>query len=101
MPVQITIGNDTIDATRIENDINGNPRFVVHFADLETFEFRFAARSSMTLPERFKRVRKLANRLGGKTYRGRDVAGGIVFQAYECQLPGIVQKIRENENISV
>ena len=100
MPVQITIGSDTIDATRIENDINGNPRFVVHFNDLETFEFRFMARSSMTLPERFTRVRKLANRFGGKTYRGKDIPGGIVFQAYECQLPGIIKKIRENENLN-
>lgn len=98
MSVKIEIGRDTVEAFRIPNDLNGNPRFVIHFNDLETFNFRFHARSKMTLPERFERIKKLSRKYGGKAYRGKDIAGGIVFQAYECQLPEIIRKIHASED---
>ena len=96
--ITLPMGQDSVEILRIKNDVNGNPRYVVHFADMESFEFRFYARVSMTLPQRYARVAKLANKLGGKKYTGKDFLGGIVFQAYEFQIPELIRKIQSMEN---
>lgn len=68
--------------TRVNNDINGNPRYVIHFLDLLTESERKNCYSLME--QRFKALNK-AKKIGGKAYRGRDYGGGIVFQAYNLQ----------------
>jgi hypothetical protein len=78
-----------IDWTRINSDVNGNPRYVCHFLDLEP-----APDYTLTLSDRYARVVKAANALGGRRYHNKQFGGGIVFQAYECQLPEIVSRIR-------
>ena len=66
---------------RINNDINGNPRFVVHFYDL----LRDGEGEGLTILEKFDLVVKKARKVGGKMYRGKDFGGGIVFQSYDIQ----------------
>lgn len=83
----------TIEWTRVRNDINGNPRYVCHFTDLETFNTRFYGRVNSTLSERYARTVKLANKLGGRKYHNKAYGGGVVFQAYDCQLADIVARI--------
>lgn len=83
----------TIDWTRVRNDVNGNPRMVCHFTDLETFNTRFHGRVHYTLSERYARIVKLANKLGGRKYHNKSYGGGIVFTAYECELERIVARI--------
>lgn len=82
----------TENLTRVNNDVNGNPRYVTHFLNLindkdkEQIEIDFA----LTLQQNpFKRTTLLydlavskAKNLGGKKYRGKDFGGGIVFQSY-------------------
>ena len=82
----------TEDLTRVNNDVNGNPRYTTHFLNLitdkdkEQLEIDF----SLTLQQNpFKRINLLydlavskARKLGGKKYRGKDFGGGIVFQSY-------------------
>jgi hypothetical protein len=63
---------------RINNDINGNPRFVVHFYDL----LRDGEGEGLTIIEKYEFAVKKARKIGGKIYRGRDFGGGIVFQSY-------------------
>jgi hypothetical protein len=63
---------------RINNDINGNPRFVVHFYDL----LRDGEGEGLTILEKYEFAVKKARKIGGKIYRGRDFGGGIVFQSY-------------------
>ncbi len=53
--------------TRINNDINGNPRFVVHF---------------LKFNEDYVTALNLAKLLGGKVYRGKQYGGCFVFQSY-------------------
>lgn len=90
-----------IEWTRIKNDVNGNPRFVCHFTDLEGFTLRFYNRINLTLSDRYALTVRAANKLGGRKFHNKQFGGGIVFQAYECQLPQIVNRIREilNSNL--
>ena len=64
----------TIEFTRVNNDVYGNPRYVTHF-------FSFLNEDEQTLSN-YSLALKRANKLGGKKYRGSDFGGGIVFQSY-------------------
>ena len=66
---------------RINNDINGNPRFVVHFLGL----LNEGEGEGLGVLERFDLALKKARKVGGKMYRGKDFGGGIVFQSYNIQ----------------
>lgn len=73
--------NRTVSAdmfTRINNDTNGNPRYVIHFLDLGA---DYAADYAATV--------KWANKMGGRKYHNKSYGGGITFQSYSlpaCQL---------------
>lgn len=56
--------------TRINNDINGNPRYVCHF---------------LNIANDYKTAVKLANKIGGKKYHTKSYGGGIVFQSYNIE----------------
>lgn len=66
---------------RINNDLNGNPRFVVHFYDL----LKEGEGEGLNILEKFDLVVKKARKVGGKIYKGKDFGGGIVFQSYDIQ----------------
>ena len=51
----------------VNNDVNGNPRFVIHYLDLH---------------DDYDEALKIGRKFGGKKYRGKDFGGGIVFQSY-------------------
>lgn len=63
---------------RVKNDVNGNPRYVVHFLN-------FA-------PD-YETAKKRANSVGFRVYRGRDFGGGFVGQSYS--LPETARAIIE------
>lgn len=65
---QTTINN--INFIRINNDINGNPRYVFHYLEL-TNDYDAAV--------------KIANKIGGRKYRAKWYGGGIVIQSYNLQ----------------
>lgn len=81
--------SQNIQFTRVKNDVNGNPCFVCHFLNLNTEE------EKTCLATRYTDAAKRANKLGGKKFHNKQYAGGIVFQAYECELPGLEQMILE------
>ena len=64
----------TIEFTRVNNDVYGNPRYVTHFFSLLKEDEQTLSNYNLAL--------KRANKLGGKKYRGNDFGGGIVFQSY-------------------
>jgi hypothetical protein len=64
---------------RINNDINGNPRYVVHFLDLLTV----ADTQGLDLDQKFNLALQKARKVGGKIYRGKDFGGGIVIQSFD------------------
>lgn len=71
------------DFTRTKNDINGNPRYILHFLNLLTREE--SNNRSLTIMEKKMIAVNRAKSIGGKTYRGKDYGGGIVFQSYNLQ----------------
>jgi hypothetical protein len=72
----ITINN--IEFTRVNNDVNGNPRFVFHFLELSND---------------YEQSLKLAKKIGGKKFHNKQYGGGIVIQSYNLQ--DDVKKINE------
>lgn len=57
----------TVEFTRINNDSNGNPRYVCHF---------------LNLSNDYDTAVKLANSIGGRKFHNKQYGGGLVFQSY-------------------
>ncbi len=77
----------TIEFTRVNNDINGNPRYVCHYLNLlsdKDHEKLYAehGRDLMTVNHAYNLAIKKAHRIGGKKFHNKRYGGGIVFQSY-------------------
>lgn len=68
--------------TRIENDVNGNPRYVINFQELVNDNDRETTKPDPSLDKLFAVALKKARTIGGRTYRAKWYGGGIVFQSY-------------------
>ena len=69
---QVTVNGRDVSVFRINNDVYGNPRYVVSWL-------------SVPGAESYDEAVKIArDRIGGKKYRGKDFGGGIVFQSYNA-----------------
>ena len=66
-----------IEFTRVNNDINGNPRYVCHFLNLLKDHEKFG-----TISQDYKIAVKRANKIGGRKFSNKQYGGGIVFQSY-------------------
>lgn len=55
---------------RINNDVNGNPRYVFHFLELA---------------DNYSEALKIAKNIGGKKFHNKQFGGGIVIQSYNLQ----------------
>ena len=77
-----TVKNKRVKVFRIKNDVNGNPRYVVHFLDL-----------NIKLSD-YDNINKL---YGFKKYRAQWYGGGVVFQSYNIQdkLNFALDKVKE------
>jgi len=71
--------------TRINNDVNGNPRHVVHFLalvpDLDSQEI-WEEHSIKTISWKYQQAIKRAKKIGGRKFHNKQYGGGIVFQSY-------------------
>ena len=65
------------DFTRINNDGNGNPRYVIRFLDCEP-----EADYTYNIDQRYANVCNLMNKIGGRKYYKIRYGSGIVFQSY-------------------
>lgn len=63
--------------TRINNDVNGNPRYVCHYTHLSAPVDRDA-----DISERYTLALARARAIGGRKYHTKGYGGGIVFQTY-------------------
>ena len=54
--------------TRVQSDINGNPRYVIHW-------LAFGAKT-------YDAALNLARSIGGKKFHNKQYGGGIVFQSF-------------------
>lgn len=68
---------------RIKNDVNGNPRYVCHFLNLNTpEELASEGKDWIDIDTKYSLAVKRANSIGGRKYNARAFGGGIVFQSY-------------------
>ena len=77
-----TVKNKRVKVFRIKNDVNGNPRYVIHFSDL-----------GIKLDD-YDNINKL---YGFKKYRAGWFGGGVVFQSYNIKdtLSFALDKVKE------
>ena len=57
--------------TRVNNDINGNPRYVIHY---------------LQLADNYERALYLSRQLGGRKFHNKQYGGGIAFQSYNTEI---------------
>ena len=69
---------DNLRLTRVNNDVNGNPRYVLHFLDILNNE----ENSFLPFSKKYEYALKKAKIIGGKKYNNKKFGGGIVFQSY-------------------
>lgn len=84
-----TVSKETvsgIDFYRVNSDINGNSRYVVHFLTIPVDE-------SVTVLSRYEESLKKARTIGGRKYTAKWFGGGIVFQS--CSLRELADAILE------
>jgi len=79
-----------IEFTRINNDLNGNPRYVCHFLNLSKDEDRihFNAKfpgSITSIEYLYNEALKRAKKIGGRKFHNKKYGGGVVFQSYNIQ----------------
>lgn len=65
------------DFKRINNDVNGNPRYVLHFLRLCT-----DAELDAPTPYSYEVALTRGRRAGGRKFHNKQYGGGIVFQSY-------------------
>jgi hypothetical protein len=66
--------------TRINNDTNGNPRYVCHFLNLLT-EIE-SNNYDISVSDKYNMALQRAKKIGGKKFHNKQYGGGIVFQSY-------------------
>ncbi len=73
------MGLTTDNFTRINGDVNGNPRYVIHFLQLLTEKEKA---DDSNIKARYGIAVHRANKIGGRKYHTKAYGGGIVFQSY-------------------
>ena len=81
-----------IEFTRVNNDTNGNPRYVCHFLELitekdveqikEDFHASLSINPYKLLDFKYELALKKAKKIGGRKFHNKQYGGGIVFQSY-------------------
>jgi hypothetical protein len=72
----------SIEWTRVNNDGNGNPRYVCHFLHLLTPAQK---ELDIEVPEKYKLALTNAKKIGGRKFHNKQYGGGIVFQSYNLK----------------
>jgi len=87
------IGDIGQNFTRVNNDVYGNPRYVIHFLQLLNEEENI----SIPFNKKYEYALKKAKKIGGKKFHNKQYGGGIVFQSYNLQNTwNAIQRIKEN-----
>lgn len=85
-----------MDYKRVNNDVNGNPRYVFHFLEFISDKDEQEVQQGILRIQALKSIALFkAKSLGGKEYRGKDFGGGIVIQSYN-----INNTIKQIENLA-
>ena len=86
--------NDANVLTRLNNDVNGNPRYAIHFLKLNTRAEKNRTFTNYSTTDLYDIAVQRAKQLGGKRYHNKQYGGGIVFQCFNT-----TQLLDEIENL--
>ena len=68
LQLSVTLSNnESITVTRVNDDIYGNPRYVINYLDIA---------------DSYSEALRISRKIGGKMYTAKWYGGGIVFQSY-------------------
>ena len=70
---------ETLEVVRVKNDVNGNPRFVIHFLDVLPESL---SRRDEWVNNKYERALVIAKEFGGRKYHNKSYGGGIVLSSY-------------------
>ena len=71
---------------RQTNDVNGNPRYAIHFnAMFSDNEHTTQILRSEGVEERYVKAVFRAKKIGGKKFHNKQFGGGIIFQSYNTR----------------
>lgn len=97
--------SNQVEFTRINCDINGNPRYVCHFNNFvtdkdreEALALQRAGRINSFVDEMYRIAIRRAKKLGGRKFHNKQYGGGIVFQSYNINL--LSKKIIETYGVN-
>lgn len=82
---------NSINFHRMNNDVNGNPRYVCHYLDFKPNNYE----GSFSYDEALKDAKSL----GGKKFHNKKFGGGVIFQSYN--LEGLIEKILISTNKAI
>jgi hypothetical protein len=68
------------DFTRVNNDTNGNPRYVCHFLRLNIEQD-----NGQDISEKYITALARSRQFGGRKFHNKQYGGGIVFQSYNLR----------------
>lgn len=80
---------------RVNNDVNGNPRYVTHFANLLSWHDNY--QSNLSIDKKYELALKKAKSIGGKKFHNKLYGGGIVFGSV-FNLDDLVAKVQQIAN---
>lgn len=82
----VKIYGNEFEALRVNNDVNGNPRYVIHFLNFITPEDELIINNKpYRVSALYNRAIDKARKIGGRMYRAKSYGGGIVFTSYNLQ----------------
>ena len=85
-----------MEITRINNDVNGNPRFVIHFLSILTSDEN--ERMKGDISGKYQYALKKASKLGGRKFHNKQFGGGIAFHCYNrTEILELVYRFKGNE----
>lgn len=67
------------DFTRVNSDVNGNPRYAIHFLSL------VLPSEGGSVQQKYDIALKRARKIGGRKFSTKAYGGGIVFQSYNIE----------------
>ena len=80
------------DFTKIKHDVNGNPRYVLHFLKLNS-DAELDAQPWIDVPTKYNLALSRAHKANGRKFHNKQFGGGIVFQEYS--LPHLCKTLNE------
>lgn len=84
---------------RINNDVNGNPRYVCHFLELLSESDKDSCRGNDMgdVSRMYALALKKSRAIGGRKYHNKRYGGGIAFQSYNTSvLESQIENLKNN-----